>query len=628
MTEPNFVNSVDEEIYGCLNLNAPRSFFLFAGAGSGKTRSLVEVLKRFRKDNIQRLRLNGQKVAIITYTNAARDEINRRLEFDPAFSVSTIHSFSWELIKSHQQNIREWLKSHLRTEIGELEAAQAKGRAGTKAAEDRPRQIAAKTRRLESLDQIKAFTYNPNGANTGKDSLNHAEVINLASEFLAAKPLMRRILIRKFPILLIDESQDTKRELMDAFFAVQKQHGGEFSLGLFGDTMQRIYSDGKTDLGQNIPDDWVKPAKKINYRCPPRVVALINRIRADVDQQMQEVHKSDGDGFVRLFIVDTSTFFDKEEFENAVSLKMAEVTGDDKWVDHVTGNKTLTLEHHMAALRGGFSAFFDPLYGVDSLRTGLLDGSLSGITFFSSKILPLVKSFQASDQLSLSRIVTRYSDLLSKDKLKASTNPRADIDTAKLAVDSLCALWNKDKAPTLVSILTEIYRSGLFKIPENLGTIAARSGDTFEAAEDESDVNPIIDAWDTALQCGFSEFEEYVRYISDQSRFGTHQGIKGLQFPRVMVILDDEEARGFLFSYDKLFGAAEPSANDLKNKSEGKETSVDRTRRLFYVTCSRAEDSLAIVAYTKDPKKVKGYVLKQGWFAEEEIIPCDLGIVP
>lgn len=54
-----------------------------------------------------------------------------------------------------------------------------------------------------------------------------------------------------------------------------------------------------------------------------------------------------------------------------------------------------------------------------------------------------------------------------------------------------------------------------------------------------------------------------------------------------MVILDDEEALGFLFSYKKLFGAKEPTTTDKQN--EWKETSIDRTRRLFYVTCSRAE---------------------------------------
>ena len=91
--------AVDCKIYSCLNLDAPRSFFLFAGAGSGKTESLVSVLRKFRNECSQRLRLNGQKAAVITYTNAACDEIKRRIEFDAVFVVSTIHTFSLALIK-------------------------------------------------------------------------------------------------------------------------------------------------------------------------------------------------------------------------------------------------------------------------------------------------------------------------------------------------------------------------------------------------------------------------------------------------------------------------------------------------------------------------------------------------
>ena len=44
---------VDDEIYNCLNLDNPKSFFLFAGAGSGKTRTLVNVLKEFKKKGIK-----------------------------------------------------------------------------------------------------------------------------------------------------------------------------------------------------------------------------------------------------------------------------------------------------------------------------------------------------------------------------------------------------------------------------------------------------------------------------------------------------------------------------------------------------------------------------------------------
>ena len=86
-----------------------------------------------------------------------------------------------------------------------------------------------------------------------------------------------------------------------------------------------------------------------------------------------------------------------------------------------------------------------------------------------------------------------------------------------------------------------------------------------------------------------------------------------------MVVVSDEEARGFMFAYDKLFGAKEKSETDLKNEAAGKETSIDRTRRLFYVTCSRAEESLAVVYYGEAVEAARAAILRQGWFAEEEI---------
>ena len=105
----------------------------------------------------------------------------------------------------------------------------------------------------------------------------------------------------------------------------------------------------------------------------------------------------------------------------------------------------------------------------------------------------------------------------------------------------------------------------------------------------------------------------------NNTRFATHQGVKGLEFPRVMVIMDDAQARGFLFSYEKLFGAKAQSDTDVKNKREGKDTSITRTARLFYVACTRAQKSLAVVAYTANVESVKNTALSNGWFSEDEI---------
>ena len=86
-----------------------------------------------------------------------------------------------------------------------------------------------------------------------------------------------------------------------------------------------------------------------------------------------------------------------------------------------------------------------------------------------------------------------------------------------------------------------------------------------------------------------------------------------------MVIMDDAQARGFLFSYEKLFGAKAQSDIDVKNKREGKDTSITRTARLFYVACTRAQKSLAVVAYTENVKSVKDTALSNCWFSEDEI---------
>lgn len=122
------------------------------------------------------------------------------------------------------------------------------------------------------------------------------------------------------------------------------------------------------------------------------------------------------------------------------------------------------------------------------------------------------------------------------------------------------------------------------------------------------------------LECPFSTIEPYAAYVAHEASYDTHQGVKGLEFDRIMVLMDDSEARGFMFGYDKLLGAKAPTQSDLKNQQEGKDNSIERTRRLFYVTCSRARTSLALVAYTENPTAVRAHVLSNGWFDADEVM--------
>lgn len=189
---------VDAEIAACLHPDSAKSFFLFAGAGSGKTSSLVAALKYVQKNLGSQLRGKGQRVGVITYTNAASDEIKRRLQFDPLIDVRTIHSFAWSLIEGLNHDIRRWLQVALVNDIEQLKDEEARGKKGTKASATRLSKIESKTKRLQNLGSIRKFVYSPTSDNRGRDALNHAEVIQLTASFLQSKPTMQSILVGRY----------------------------------------------------------------------------------------------------------------------------------------------------------------------------------------------------------------------------------------------------------------------------------------------------------------------------------------------------------------------------------------------------------------------------------------------
>ena len=548
---------VDREIESCFSASSPNNFFVFAGAGSGKTRSLINTLNFLDKEQGEKLLMKGKQIAVITYTNAACDEISRRLQYKSIFSVSTIHSFLWELIKNYQVDIKTWIMESVQKEIEELKQKQTKTSRG-KAGEKRAETIKKKTERLAKIRSIQKFSYNPNGDNVGYDSLSHSEVIKMSTEFIATEPTMQDILTSKYPILLIDESQDTKKELIDALLIVCEKYGEKFIVGMFGDTMQKIYNDGKDNLAKCIPDNWVKPVKIMNHRSAKRIVTLANSIRSSVDDQKQQARSDAEEGTVRLFI--TSKSNNKEYVEKRVAEMMVQDTGDIGWNDE-EDYKSLILEHHMAASRFGFSELYMPLSNSKKFDTSLREGSIPELSILSKLVFPLLVAYQSGNDFEVAKIIRKNSPLLNKEVFITGLNNQVELlRKAEEAVELLMKLWNDGKVPTCLEVLKSIRDTGLFKVGNRVDEVLA------DYSQDE---NEKITALRTALSAPFYELERYALYVSDNTRFATHQGVKGLEFPRVMVILDDAQARGFLFSYEKLFGVKAQSDTDEKNAHDG-----------------------------------------------------------
>lgn len=605
----------DLVIQKCLNLNHPQSFFLYAGAGSGKTYSLVKAVTNLLIRERSRLTFEGRQIAIITYTNAACEEIARRLQHDPLVVVSTIHAFSWRVIQGFNDDIREWLRIKLADDIAELDDKLSRARSENKTARANRASRDSKQRRLSALNEVTSFTYSPTGDNRGRQALNHSEVIQMAAAFIQQPPLLD-VMVDLHPVILIDESQDTNGALMDAFLKTQELVPNRFCLGLLGDTMQRIYNDGKEHLERAIPKDWAVPEKVINRRCPRRVVELINVIRSGADQH-QQIPKIDAiQGTVRMFCTQQRAG-GSFSLEAQIAQRMLEITEDDQWGVGPGGRKTLILEHKMASRRMGFEGVFAPLYAVDHLRTGLLDGTLPVLRLFFDHVMPILDAAKISEFLLMEAVRLR-SPLLDPSYMKEVPDQLALLERVGAAARALCKLFDESD-PLVIDVVQVLKETALLTLPERL--LAAQSlGVTNDDPPDTSDLEVLeTHAYQVVLGRPFSEIGAFASYTRGLSPFDTHQGVKGLEFPRVMVILNDEEADGFLFSYDKLLGIKAPSDNDRKNQREGKDDSLARTRRLLYVTCSRAEKSLAIVVYTAQPELAKQQVVNAGWLTSDEV---------
>ncbi len=615
VSDSNCLIGTDREIYEYLNLDNPKSFLLFAGAGSGKTRSLVNVLQEIREKNLDRLIQSGQRVGVITYTNAACDEIQHRLSYDPLFHVSTIHSFVWELIESFTEDLKVWLKEKLIADIDGLSLKISKARdINGKTAQQNIRKRESKSRRLDELSLVRKFSYSPTSNKVERGTVSHEEVIQITATLLNESELLQNILTNRYPILLIDESQDTRKELMEAFIRTQTLNRTKFSLGLFGDLMQRIYSGGKDDLEDELPEDWKTPSKIVNYRSPKRIVSLINNIRNEVDGKKQEPKDGAIQGVVRLFIVD-SVSANKTEVENLVRYKMSSVSDDSQWMEP-SQTKVLTLEHAMAANRGSFDRFYMPLSKVDYLKDSLLNGTNVSLRFLSNQFLPLVNAIKAKNDFLIANIIKKYSGVISSNNVQFCVDPLSTLKEIDDSVNSVAAKV-VDGEPSIIEVLKLVDKNSLLDIPDTLKALLVDVDTSSTDGEVEASETSL--AWEIALNAPLSHLNNYSLYINEKLGFGTHQGVKGLEFDRVVAIMDDEDSNGFLFKYEKLFGAKELSSTDIKNQAEGRDWVVSRTRRLFYVICSRAQKSLAVVAYTQEPEAVRNKSLVSGWFTEDEI---------
>ncbi|CAJ4806687.1 pathogenesis-like protein [Burkholderia pseudomallei] len=606
----------DIQVRECLDEQPARSFVMVAGAGSGKTTSLVKALQHLAISRGPMLRRAGQQIACITYTEVAVAEISGDVGNAALFHVSTIHSFLWSLVRSFHADIKRWVADRIREKITEKEAHRDKPRTQARTRERLVQEIAELQGEIARVVDVERFTYGT-GSDYAEGVLGHDDVLKLGPALIAAHPLLRQIVASHFPYIFVDESQDTNPTVVDALRCVASEQV-RLCVGFFGDPMQKIYTTGAGAIA--LEPSWRDITKPENFRCPTSVLRVVNAIRAagdGLEQTRGRAIEVDGvlqpvAGSAHMFVLPADE--NRTARLQAVRQWLRNATADPLWLsDNVEADvRLLVLVHRMAAARLGFSNIYAALHdkAPASLKDGLEDGTAWPLRPLLQFVLPLVMAARAGDQFKVMSLLRSACPLLEADRIQHQAVHDV-LRRLQEAVDALVALLQGDSRASIGEVLTLIRDREMVRLDERFNA--------FLVPDPVDDGNSEFEHVIAFLACRAIELWGYRRYIEEESPFATQQGVKGAQFERVLVVLDDEEGAHSHFSYGKYFGFVPLSEKDEENIAAGVESVLDRTRRLFYVCCSRAVKDLAVVIFVPDVDQARAAVGRTNLFPADAI---------
>ena len=308
---------------------------VYAGPGAGKTHFLVENVKNIVTTNPLVAQSRERKVSCITYTNAAVEEIARRLNrFSDSVEVFTIHGFIIEhIIKPFQSDLHKIIKKYFNIDIrgNKPITSQVEGLGILHGIEKEEiyKYILAITAETQQPTYSKklmgdvqvdndAFlgdtTIRLSGSKSIADNhmlpikeyvwsvarkLTHNEILFFGYQILKANPTALYSLRVKFPYIFIDEFQDTNPLQTLLIKLIGKK---STIIGVIGDIAQSIYSFQGAKLSQfsGLSIDGERSLVEYvingNRRSIENVVSFCNFLRqADVNVTQKSIRPYDSD---------------------------------------------------------------------------------------------------------------------------------------------------------------------------------------------------------------------------------------------------------------------------------------------------------------------------------------------
>lgn len=599
----------DKEIEECLL--AAQSFSVVAGAGSGKTTSLVTALNFLRDEVGRDLRKNGQKIVCITYTKRATAVIEERLGFDELYLVSTIHSFLWSSISRFTKDIRIALCDNLIP--ARIAKAREKDNGGNSQSAQRARaRVAELTEELELLDQVTTFKYDESQFSSfSKGQIGHDDVIDLAAYLISERPILQRGLGFQFPYIFVDEAQDTFDSVIGAFNTICSGEGLPV-VAYFGDPMQQIYDNGAGVF--DGPEGFQLIEKEENFRSATSIVALTNKLRNDI-QQVPSGESALNVGSVLLILIEADTpagprgRYTPEQLDQSLS-KFDEALQYIGWQNN-EGAKRLFLVRQMIARRLGFSSLqnlFTGDYASNKAQDEYIDGDHFLVKPFIKSLCPLIASLQSGNKKQIVNILREETPAFDILGINKDRPLKEMLDSAHNLVTELSDMWTKRP---IRDILRYAKENRLCNISDRLAEALDREPriEAYDKAihtEEKSD-------WlaDEFLSMSTNELLPYYGFVSDHTALSTQHGSKGEEYEDVLVVFDDIEASWNMYSFNKLLTPA--AAGD------GTEGQLARSRKLAYVCFSRARMNLRIFLYCQDAKAARVELIESELLDNEQV---------
>jgi len=598
------------------------NFLLSGGAGSGKTYSLVQVIRQVITEN------PTASIACMTYTNAAVREISDRFN-NKNLRVSTIHEFLWDNIKSFQNELKTTLIELINDE--NIEKFKI------------PDDIVTTNYFADKEIQYKEYLLLREGI------ISHDELLILANYMFKKYPKLCDILKDKFQFILIDEYQDTNELVIEIFLKYLMQSKRKNIIGFFGDAMQSIYDDGVGNLNDYVSAVEVKEVKKEQNRRNPRLVyELANNLRTDGIKQTHSNDSSapnmkDGkvkDGNIKFYYSQSAEKLDK----------LKEKLGWD--FDNAKETKILNLTHNLIAPKAGFKMLMD-IYDKDRILdykkriTGYIKNNKITDDFSTLTFGKVIEKLPVNPTPVMQRFIDEHQELyktaknypfeefkkiyLDKDALLDDKKDDSE-DESKTGSKRDNLIKHLFKIQTNINLYTEKrYNEFLRKTEYKINSISDKKqlekivnhlcemtnntiSEVIKYAHEQGickkddKLSEFIKkkkyVYDRVIQLPFQEFQNLFSYLEGHTPFSTQHKIKGTQFNNVLVIMDNGGWNNYNFQY--LF------------EESGSESVLERTQKLFYVCCTRSKKNL-VIYYHEPPQTV--LTKARSWFGDNvEII--------